>query len=98
MQLKEYQQKALDWLRRYCQLAVQFSAPDTAFYQITRDIYGDGVPYRRAPGLLDMPYVLMRYRGPRRRTTRRAANTSARLCSFRRSPALAPARRLLLNG
>jgi len=60
LQLKEYQQKALDWLRRYFQTTVQTNDPDTAFYQTTRQVYGRGIPYRTAPGLLDMPYVCIR--------------------------------------
>lgn len=55
--LKEYQQKTLDALRVYCQLAVQYNDADTAYYQLTRNVFGTGVPYlpipvnkKRAPG------------------------------------------------
>lgn len=60
LQLKEYQQKALDSLRAYFQETVRLGDPDVAYYQITRQMHGRGISYRRAPGLLDMPYVCVR--------------------------------------
>ncbi|HRJ43621.1 MAG TPA: DEAD/DEAH box helicase family protein, partial [Caldilineaceae bacterium] len=60
LQLKEYQQKALEWLRLYFQETVRLRDPNLAYYQITRQVYGRGIPYREAPGLLDMPYVCIR--------------------------------------
>jgi len=58
--LKEYQQKTLDALRAYCQLALQFDDADTAYYQLTRNIYGTGIPYHAIPELPGLPYVCLR--------------------------------------
>ena len=60
LQLKEYQQKTLDSLQAYFRETVRLGDPDLAFYQTTRQTHGRGIPYRRAPGLLDMPYVCVR--------------------------------------
>ncbi len=60
LQLKEYQQKALDALTAYFQATVQMGSADDAYYRITRQMHGQGIAYRRAPGLLDMPYVCVR--------------------------------------
>ncbi len=58
--LKEYQQKTLDALRAYCQLAVQLNDADTAYYQRTRATLGAGIPYRPIPELPGLPYVCLR--------------------------------------
>ncbi len=58
--LKEYQQKTLDALRAYCQLATQLDDADTAYYQRTRAIFGVGVPYHSIPELPGLPYVCLR--------------------------------------
>lgn len=60
LQLKEYQQKALEWLRLYFEETVRIGDADTAYYQLTQQIYGQRIPYRNAPGLLNMPYVCIR--------------------------------------
>lgn len=60
MLLKEYQQKTLDVLRAYCRLAVQLNDPDTAYYQLTRQIYGTGIPYHNVAELPGLPYVCLR--------------------------------------
>jgi type III restriction enzyme len=58
--LKEYQQRALDTLQRYFQLSQQLGDADTAFYQLTRETYGHGIPYRPIEGLPGLPYVCVR--------------------------------------
>ncbi len=58
--LKEYQQKTLDALRSYCQLTVQYDDADTAYYQLTRNIYGRGIPYHNITELPGLPYVCLR--------------------------------------
>ncbi len=58
--LKEYQQKTLDALRAYCQLATQLDDADTAYYQSTRAVFGVGVPYHSIPELPGLPYVCLR--------------------------------------
>ena len=58
--LKEYQQHALDSLQSYCQLATQFDDVDTAYYQLTRQILGRGIPYNPIVELPGMPYVCIR--------------------------------------
>ncbi|MBN1936849.1 MAG: DEAD/DEAH box helicase family protein [Anaerolineae bacterium] len=58
--LKEYQQKTLDALHLYCQRAVQLGDADTAYYQLTRQVYGTGIPYHPVAELPGLPYVCLR--------------------------------------
>ncbi|MFO7684237.1 MAG: DEAD/DEAH box helicase family protein [Chloroflexota bacterium] len=58
--LKEYQQQALTALQSYCQLAAQFNDVDTAYYQLTRQTFGRGIPYNPITELPGMPYVCIR--------------------------------------
>ena len=64
LQLKAYQQKALDSLRVYLQTCDQTQDSDAAFYQTTRQIWDDrGIPYnpiREPSELKDIPYVCLR--------------------------------------
>lgn len=67
MRLKNYQEKALDWLRRYyesCRALQETGDPfpvATAFTSITAEIYGSGLSYsigcaNRSPGsLMSLP-------------------------------------------
>jgi len=58
--LKEYQQKTLDALRAYCQTTVQLNDADTAYYQLTRDTLGAGIPYHTIAELPGLPYICLR--------------------------------------
>lgn len=58
--LKDYQQRALDTLRAYFRLSQQLGDADTAFYHLTRETFGRGVPYRPVEGLPGLPYVCLR--------------------------------------
>jgi type III restriction enzyme len=58
--LKEYQQQSLDALRAYCQLATQYNDVDTAYYQLTRQTLGRGIPYNPIEELPGLPYVCIR--------------------------------------
>ncbi len=60
MQLKNYQQRVLDVLSRYFQTCLQTSDVDTAFYQVTRQIFGQGMPYHPVVELPGLPYVCLR--------------------------------------
>lgn len=66
MTLKNYQTKALDWLARYyercreLQEAHDSFPASTAFYSITRDIYGTGLSYSPVKQLPGIPYVCLR--------------------------------------
>ncbi len=60
LQLKEYQQRALDALGAYLRRAVQMNDADGAFYLTTREVYGQGVPYRPVEELPGLPYVCLR--------------------------------------
>lgn len=66
MNLKIYQEKALEWLRRYYErcralheLGDRFPV-STAFTSITAEIYGSGLPYASVPQLPGIPYVCIR--------------------------------------
>jgi len=58
--LKEYQQRALDSLQAYFHLSQQLGDADTAFYRLTRESFGRGVPYQPVEGLPGLPYVCLR--------------------------------------
>jgi len=66
MILKHYQDKALDWLRRYyercraLQEAGDRFPTATAFTSITGEIYGSGLPYSKVEQLPGIPYVCLR--------------------------------------
>jgi type III restriction enzyme len=58
--LKEYQQRALDTLQRYFQLSQRLGDADTAFYQLSGEIYGHRVQYHPIESLPGLPYVCVR--------------------------------------
>lgn len=58
--LKEYQQRSLDTLKAYFRLSQQLGDADTAFYRLTRETHGQGIPYRPVEGLPGLPYVCLR--------------------------------------
>ena len=66
MKLKNYQEKALDWLGRYyercrtLQEAGDRFPVATAFTSITAEIYGGGLPYSPVAQLPGIPYVCLR--------------------------------------
>lgn len=60
-ELKEYQRAALETLSEYFQACTQHNDPDAAFYLLTRQRFGQGLPYRPVPGMdAAMPYVCVR--------------------------------------
>ncbi len=58
--LKEYQTRALDALRLYFRACLQFGDANTAYYDVTRQIFGTGIPYREVKELPGLPYVCLR--------------------------------------
>jgi len=58
--LKEYQERALDTLQAYFRLSQQLGDADTAFYRLTRETFGRGVPYQPVDDLPGLPYVCLR--------------------------------------
>jgi len=63
LQLKGYQAKALESLGTYLRACDELKSADDAFYQTTRSIWGQGIPYRpvKQPSeLADIPYVCLR--------------------------------------
>ncbi len=61
--LKDYQEKALDSLRMYLKACDSTQDADAAFYQTTRLLWEQGIPYRaiKEPSeLIDIPYVCLR--------------------------------------
>jgi len=60
LDLKEYQTRALHWLKRYFQECRRLGA-NTAFYETTSQIYeGDGIGYRKVKEFPGLPYVCLR--------------------------------------
>lgn len=60
MQLKNYQQRCLDVLSRYFQACLHTGDSDLAFYNVTRQMFGQGIPYHQIAELPGMPYVCLR--------------------------------------
>ena len=66
MTLKNYQKKSLEWLARYYECCRELqeahdSFPaSTAFYSVTREIYGTGLSYSPVKQLPGIPYVCLR--------------------------------------
>ena len=60
LSLKEYQERALDTLQTYFRLSQQLGDADTAFYRLTRETFGRGIPYQPVEGLPGLPYVCLR--------------------------------------
>jgi hypothetical protein len=100
-ELKEYQRAALETLSDYFRACTQRNDPDTAFYALTRQRFGQGLPYRPVPGMAAaMPYVCVRVPHRRRqdgvsvrRHRARHAGIAARrpvagavACPFQRHP------------
>src|SRR5512142_3347823 len=60
MQLKNYQQRSLNALARYFQACLQTGDADLAFYDVTRQLLGQGLPYHPVAELPGLPYVCLR--------------------------------------
>ena len=63
LQLKTYQEQTLESLRAYLRACDRLKDADTAFYEVTRDLWGRGIPYRpitEPSELADIPYVCLR--------------------------------------
>lgn len=58
--LKNYQQRALSALTDYFELVSRTNDADTAFYQLTRELYERGQTYNPIPQLRALPYVCLR--------------------------------------
>lgn len=58
--LKEYQTRTLETLRLYFSACQQLGDADTAFYNLTKQVYGTGIPYREVKELPGLPYVCLR--------------------------------------
>ena len=58
--LKNYQQRALDSLRSYFSACSTLRDPDTAFYSVTKEIFGEGLKYCPIKELPGLPYVCLR--------------------------------------
>ena len=59
-ELKEYQQRALDTLARYFRVCSELGKPGTAFYAVTEELHGRGIPYTPVAALPGLPYVCLR--------------------------------------
>lgn len=60
IELKGYQQRALETLSNYFNRCVMLDNADTAFYETTRDVYGQGIPYNNLKELPGIPCVCIR--------------------------------------
>lgn len=60
MTLKDYQRRSLDTLSDYFVACQQHENVDTAFYSVTRQSFGIGIPYREVTELPGVPYVCLR--------------------------------------
>ena len=60
MELKNYQLNTLEVLKKYLETCSQMKDADTAFYQVSKAIYGQGLPYQNIKELPGLPYVCLR--------------------------------------
>jgi len=63
LQLKNYQEKAIETLRRYLRACANLQDASMAFYKVTEELWEQGLPYRaiKEPSeLADIPYVCLR--------------------------------------
>ena len=58
--LKEYQLRSLDTLKAYFRLCQQVGNADDAFYRLTRETLGHGIPYHPIQELPGLPYICLR--------------------------------------
>lgn len=58
--LKEYQRQSLTALSTYFTACEQYHSADTAYYDVTRQTFGIGIPYREVKELPGLPYVCLR--------------------------------------
>lgn len=58
--LKEYQTRTLEALKLYFQECQRIGKASTAFYEVTEQVYGTGIPYRDVKELPGLPYVCLR--------------------------------------
>jgi len=58
--LKEYQTRTLETLRLYFSTCLRLGDADTAFYNLTKQVYGTGIAYREVKELPGLPYVCLR--------------------------------------
>jgi type III restriction enzyme len=58
--LKDYQQRTLATLTAYFRACLQFGSPSQAFYFITEQNFGQGIPYNPVKELPGLPYVCLR--------------------------------------
>lgn len=59
-ELKTYQRAALETLSEYFSECTRTNDPDTAFYALTKQKFGRGIPYRPIKSMEGMPYVCVR--------------------------------------
>jgi type III restriction enzyme len=57
---KEYQTRTLEALRLYFRECQRIGRASTAFYEVTEQICGTGIPYREVEELPGLPYVCLR--------------------------------------
>ncbi|RJO60950.1 restriction endonuclease subunit R [candidate division WS5 bacterium] len=57
---KEYQTRALEALRLYFRECQRIGKASTAYYEVTEQIFGTGIPYREVRELPGLPYICLR--------------------------------------
>ena len=60
LRLKDYQERTLDALKAYFDKCARINDVDTAFYSMTRQTFGVGIPYRPVKELPGLPYICPR--------------------------------------
>lgn len=58
--LKDYQRRALAALKEYFLACQTFESADTAYYSMTKQTFGVGIPFREVKELPGLPYVCLR--------------------------------------
>lgn len=60
MELKNYQLNTLEVLRQYFEACSTLKDADTAFYQLSKSVYGQGLAFQNVTELPGLPYVCLR--------------------------------------
>jgi type III restriction enzyme len=60
LQLKDFQERSLDALKKYYAACHRLGKVGTAFYDVTTDLWGKGIGYNDVPELAGVPYVCIR--------------------------------------
>lgn len=60
IELKKYQIRSMESLRKYYEYCNEYNDPDLAYYKATKETMGVNIPYNQISGVDNIPYVCLR--------------------------------------